>query len=342
MIERRRTRPAAHGCAGSVRGFTLVELLVVIAIIGILVALLLPAIQMAREAGLRNSCRNNLRQFGVAAQNHISAAKVFPTGGWGWGWAGDPDLGVGKNQPSGWMFCILPYIEEKDVYDMGKGPPNSKQKLAGISRAIETVVPSYFCPSRRRPESIPFTHGTNYANAQPRPKYVVRNDYVACSGSDRDGAQPYGPSSYGDAVSFEKNGGWNNFSRSGITLCRGSVLVKHVTDGLSKTLLYGEKSLNLKFLEAISGTDQDNDQGWNLGYDWDVVRWTAGTPIPDRFIEGSWGSNSNLFGSGHPAGLQIVMADASVHTISFEINRVTFQRLGHKSDGNIIDPNWNK
>src|SRR5215831_9732275 len=100
-------------------GFTLVELLVVIAIIGILIALLLPAVQAAREAARRSQCRNNLKQLGLGAQNHLSAQKIFPSGGWGYTWAGDPDRGYGERQPGGWAYSLLEFIEERDVHSIG-------------------------------------------------------------------------------------------------------------------------------------------------------------------------------------------------------------------------------
>ena len=102
------------------RAFTLVELLVVIAIIGILVALLLPAIQAAREAARRAQCKNHLRQIAIACLNFESTQKEFPAGGWGFKWMGDPDRGVGRGQPGGWIFQVCPYLEEADVFQIGR------------------------------------------------------------------------------------------------------------------------------------------------------------------------------------------------------------------------------
>ena len=105
----------------TLHGFTLVELLVVIAIIGILVAILLPAVQSAREAARRIQCTNNIKQLALGCLNHQSAQGFFPTGGWTNGWQPDPDQRVGKPQPGNWLFCILPQIEMDGLYGMAAG-----------------------------------------------------------------------------------------------------------------------------------------------------------------------------------------------------------------------------
>ena len=101
-------------------GFTLVELLVVITIIGILVAMLLPAVNSAREAGRNAQCKNNLKQMGKACLAHEEAQGIFPTGGWGWCWVGDPDRGYGTQQPGGWIYNILPHTEMNALHDLGR------------------------------------------------------------------------------------------------------------------------------------------------------------------------------------------------------------------------------
>ena len=132
-------------------GFTLVELLVVITIIGILMSLLLPAVQSARESARMTSCENNLHQIGLGALNHLQTQDYFPTGGWFWVWAGDPDQGTGVNQPGGFFYNLLPYIDQKNVWQLGAGLPQmSAAKNTAIAQAASTLLSVYNCSSRRQ------------------------------------------------------------------------------------------------------------------------------------------------------------------------------------------------
>jgi prepilin-type N-terminal cleavage/methylation domain-containing protein len=120
-------------------GFTIVELLVVIGIIGMLMALLLPAVQSARESVRRAQCANHLRQLGLAMQHHVSDFGRYPTNGWGYLWVGCPDRGTDVNQPGGWIYNILPYIEQSNLRAMGRGQPAAQQRQA-LAKMTQTPV----------------------------------------------------------------------------------------------------------------------------------------------------------------------------------------------------------
>ena len=102
-------------------GFTLVELLVVITIIGILIALLLPAVQAVREAARRVECSNHIKQLALAMHSFHESQGAFPSGGWGYTWAPHPDRGLGIEQPGGWAYSLLPFYEQQALFDLGSG-----------------------------------------------------------------------------------------------------------------------------------------------------------------------------------------------------------------------------
>ena len=159
-----RKRSVARPC-----GFTLVELLVVITIIGILIGLLLPAVNSAREAGRRTTCQNNLHQLALAILQHESAKKYLPTAGWGYAWTGDPDRGSGIKQPGGLFYCILPYIDQANLAKVGAGladnnGSNNSPKAKALVQVVSTPLAILYCPSRRQPKLYPYN--TSFSSAQ--------------------------------------------------------------------------------------------------------------------------------------------------------------------------------
>ena len=226
-------------------GFTLVELLVVIAIIGVLVALLLPAVEMAREASRRSSCANNLRQQALAVRLHEQAHKTFPTGGWK-GYLGDPDAGYGSKQPGGWIYNILSYIEEDNLRQLGRGS-SGPQKEQAMTTLMQSPLDVFYCPSRRLPRLYPYTGGA-LKNATP-PAQVAKTDYVISA-----------------TISSEKS----EVIMPDIQL-RGK--------GASKTVLAGEKSLSSD--DYTKGGAGDSLVAY-IGDSDEICRQTTGMPTPEK------------------------------------------------------------
>ena len=284
----RRRRSIGSSLGVRRRAFTLVELLVVIAIIGTLIALLLPAVQSAREAARRSQCANNLRQLALAFQQHHAAQNYFPTGGHDWDLAPvyrDGRPVVGENQPAGWGFQVLPYIEGQTAWSQG------------AIVAIGSVHPLFFCPSRRDPQAFqrpdkykpPLTGGT---------LTHALSDYAA-----------------------------SNREQTGIVRRYTPLEIAEVTDGLSHTLLVGDKRLNVRQL----GEPQDDDnEGYTVGWNEDTIRRTDEPPRPDH--DGGE-DGEKLFGSSHPAVFNAALADGSVQAVSYEVAAEAFERLGNRSDG---------
>lgn len=321
---------AARG--GMYQAFTLVELLVVIAIIGILVALLLPAIQAAREAARRSQCVNNLKQIGTGFINHEGTHKYLPGSGWHPWVVGDPQLGVGRNQPGGWMYQILPFIEEQATYNLpddGDKKITTPQKNQAVQMQ-ETPVSIYNCPSRRPAKAYLFrlpNTWTPYNSA--RPTQVARGDYAANSGDCPGGllywwmedSKTYDPESNWFNVPYDDVEGhlWPPANgQTGINFLGGQVKYAQIVDGTSKTYMVGEKYLNPDAYDSDGMVDGGDNHSYYQGFDWDVNRWATDEWLPEQDTPGL--NYFERFGSAHPGVWNVVMCDGSVQAMSYDID----------------------
>ncbi|MFW5693155.1 MAG: DUF1559 domain-containing protein [Thermoguttaceae bacterium] len=323
----------------------MVELLVVITIIGILISLLLPAVQSAREAARRIQCTNQLKQMGLACHNHAAALGVFPTGGdTPWPNIQNYYSGGSPNGPEkqgmGWAFQILPYLEQESVH-----------RIHSQGVLEQQAVGVYFCPSRRRPTRAGSCYLMDYASVTPAKLTrnsdgsvshefdTVRSLWGGYSGGDvRWDIRSDQPNIYYGVI--VRINWWypdNEFKGGSPPTTFGDI-----RDGTSNTILLSEKRLRPS--EYQSGAWHD-DRGWTDGWDPDTVRSTGFEPGPDadegpRRIDGSvmgTGDIGYCIGSAHPGGFNACMADGSVRNLSYSIDRGVLNTLGDRRSGVPID-----
>jgi len=310
-------------------GFTLVELLVVIAIIGILVALLLPAVQAARESARRVQCVNNLKQIGLALQNYHSTHDRFPNG--------ETDLRC-------WGSALLPYLEQQTVYDMidqeRPGWPRDHVEAVFLVtyypthvEALKTQLPVYRCPSSANAPTC------NSYRACPAEPARIANcygilEYVAIAGSDIDGPGSVRGTFFKDST----------------------IATKDVTDGTSNTLAIGEYSgmTTGQVFNAFDGTT-GNSMGWDIiafGGNGAHQVWPCKTiafPPNSPYFYCRYPANSPEYNgecilnvisraalkSEHPGGIQVVFLDGHVDWLSDSIDMIHFKNLADREDGNV-------
>ncbi|MEW4563321.1 DUF1559 domain-containing protein [Bremerella sp. JC770] len=302
------------------KGFTLVELLVVIAIIGVLIALLLPAVQQAREAARRMSCSNNLKQLGLAMHNYHDTYLSLP-----FGW---------NNLESSWHASILPQIEMDNLFEtliwQESGDGNWSSGSANTT-ACETLIPAYRCPSMAQPE---------HANNNSIPERVPGSYLCVASSEAR-----------GDTDTHVSSGEvyLGMTTQNGVMYGLSATRFADIIDGTSNTALVGEAYTDISdgrdgqaFDHWYIGSPQTG--GWNnsssgqeAGVEFSEV---AGSMYPkinaalDPAESGYFGQIG--FGSYHPGGAMFVFCDGSVHFLPETIDLATYRAIGSRRGKEVI------
>ncbi len=303
----------------TVHGFTLVELLVVIAIIGILVALLLPAVQAAREASRRSACQNNMKQVGLGLHLHHDAKKRFPMGH-------RHSVGAGN-----WRVEIFPYMEQNSVYD--------QLNLNDVYNSVilqNLIIETWKCPSSALPDKQPQSWVTWWTN----------NNHMVPSYQGIMGAYP-NPVSGVTSHSNSNYGGW--WCNNGMLLWNQTTGFAECTDGSSNTIIVAEQSgrvgnadIRNGYYTPWGGCTNSSPQGvsscgaggcgdlWGTGLTCNAYAINSKTAGPgsDNTYDGS-----TILNSFHPGGINVILTDASVRFVSNTTDFNVFQRACARDDG---------
>lgn len=335
------------------RAFTLVELLVVIAIIGILIGMLLPAVQQVREAARRTQCLNNARQLALGALNFESSKMHFPTLGNPGGdaiWANVANFNRFPAEHWPWTYQVLPFIEQNNAF-------SERQQIGPNLRFAEYSIPIFTCPSRGQRTWF-----------MPSGDMVISADYAGFAFPS-----PFGPkpapfnvqgqfwNTQSNTADLEDHSRWKGIITPGIVQDSSGAKSKapsigfgQVSDGSSNTVLFGERSAWVDWYSGTARSNQSN-KGEEFGMfgQWGVgnpSRMTRHKPISDTELYGWRQRRANGdssadwidcletdFGSAHPGTYTTVFADGSTHSIALDVDQTSYWGVNMRADGRPID-----
>ena len=303
------------------RGFTLIELLVVIAIIAVLMALLLPAVQQAREAARRTQCKNNLKQIGLALHNYHDVANAFPPG-FIQGDLSNPALHRGL----GWGAMLLPYIDQSPLY-------NKLSFVAGVGPGTpewKTIIPAWQCPSDNQlsgdatygatgPGSC--TGGSGCSSITTQAACVTPCTWSAPPVSTGFAAKGTYVGNYGSLAFNNTATQWGNGTEFG----NSRVNIRDMTDGTSNTFATGERAMKAgpATWAGVRGDDDNSKANGRL------VLGSTASGLPNS-------SSTTGFSSNHVGGCHMLLCDGSVRFVSENLSNSTWNNLGCRNDGNVI------
>ena len=300
-------------------GFTLVELLVVIAIIGVLVALLLPAVQAAREAARRSQCTNHLKQFGVAMHNYHAAHNSFPPGSLRNTSAGSTNFRDPRVSPH---VRLLPYMEGQTLYDLINWSYGWEADVHTVLR--QSNVPGFACPSKENNDATYYYSGNQWHTGPG--EYATH--YLGVMG-----AKGFIPGSR-DQYHFDNStGAHGGFATNGILIRDRAISASKVTDGLSKTMLMGEVAWDIGEYEAWNG---GLSPGWANSMTIKNVTHPLNSYKFDRSLN-QLSINDTSFGSEHAGrGAHFLMGDGSTHFVSEDIELNSLKCFASRNQAEVV------
>ncbi|QDV49156.1 DUF1559 domain-containing protein [Gimesia fumaroli] len=292
------------------RGFTLIELLVVIAIIAILIALLLPAVQQAREAARRSSCKNNLKQWGLALHNYHETHSGFPPGYFG------------NGNRMGFHVMLLPFVDQAPLYNQFNfDVPYDNSANSALREESFAIL---HCPS----------YGKTDVNGNTRQK---THHYYGIMGAK--GTKPGGGTYDIKGYTTQNHGGW---ATNGILYRNSNIKIRDIHDGTTNTFIMGELSWDPQKVAGAGYTNQrrpwtqgtqTTDSNTSASYS---CRNIATVMNSAGYKSGSAYFNDASFGSKHVGGCHFMLGDGSIRFISENIDFATYLAAGSRDDGETL------